>query len=231
MAAQSVASRTDRHHNVDPDDVVLKRAMEMSDWARRNRRLIMALAAAALVAVAGLLYWRYYQAAREASAGAAFFELQQGAEANPAATRTRLASFIAEYSGTHEADEARLLLATLHLNENQARQAVPVLQPLAGDGGSPMAPQAGILLGDAQAQAGDRNAAIAAYLAAAGEAELDYQKAEALERAAMLREQGNDFKGAIELHRQVVEIYEKGSPERLQAEMRLAEAEGRARGR
>ena len=230
MASPSVASRPDRHHNVDPDDVVLQRAMAMSDWGRRNARVIMGLAALALVLVGGFLYYRYLQASNAARAGAAFMAIQQEAESNPAAAKGRLNTFITEHDGTPDADVARLTLASLHLTEGKPREAVAAVQPLAGSG-SPLAVQGKLLLGSAQAQAGDRNAAIASYLAAAEATDLDYLKAQALDRAATLREQGNDFKGAAELYRQIVEMAPKGSMDRSVAEMRLAEVEARARGR
>jgi predicted negative regulator of RcsB-dependent stress response len=231
MAPPSAVSRNPRHHNVDPDDVVLQRAMAMSDWARKNARVVIGVAVVVLVAAAGYLFYRSSQGERAGRAGSEYLQLQQEAETNPAAAKTRLSAFIESYAGTNEADEARLLLASLQLNDKQAKQAAAVLQPLADETGSPLAAQGAMLLGDAQAQAGDRNAAIAAYLTAADRAEMDYLKAEALDRAATLREQANDWKGAAELYRRMVDVTEKGSIERSQAEMRLAEAEGHARGR
>lgn len=231
MASPSVASRPDRHHNVDPDDVVLQRAMAMSDWARRNARVIMTLAAVALVTVGGILYYRYLQHSRAASAGAAFLPIQQLAETNPAAARAQLGNFINDYEGTNEAGVARLTLAALHLSDGKPREAMTAVQPLASDAGSPLAAQASMLLGTAQEQAGDRNAALASYLQAAERTDVDYLKAQALDRAATLREQGNDFKGSAELYRRIVEMAPKGSMDRSVAEMRLAEAEARAGGR
>lgn len=232
MASTSVASRSDRHYHVDPDDRATQRAMAFAAWAKRNRTMIIAAAVIALVLVAGILYYRYDQARQRADASAAYMSVQQAAETagNPAAVTRQLTNFIAAHSGTPEAAEARLALAEIHLRGNEPQKAIEVLrEPAAGS--SPLAVQAAMLLGAAQAEAGQREAAIQTYTQAAERAEAPYLRNEALTEAALVYEQAGNWKGAAELYRRVVDASEKGTMDRTIAEMRLTEAEARAGGR
>lgn len=232
MASSSVASRSDRHYHVDPDDVATQRAIAFAAWAKRNRTMIIVASVAALAVIATVLFLRYSEASKRASAAAAYMEVQQAAESagNPAAVSRQLSSFITVHDGTPEATEARMALAEIHLQNNEPQKAVEVLRDPAG-GSSPLATQASILLGVAQSKAGQRDAAIATLTAAAEGAELDYVRNEALGEAALLHEQAGNWKGAAELYRRMAESLEKGSMDRSIAEMRLAEAEARAGGR
>jgi hypothetical protein len=71
---------------------------------------------------------------------------------------------------------------------------------------------------------------VATYTRVADEARLDFVREEALNSAALLREQAGDYTRAAELYRQLIGMTEEGSFQRSLYEMRLAEAEGRARG-
>ncbi|MDQ3556368.1 MAG: hypothetical protein M3409_06285, partial [Gemmatimonadota bacterium] len=92
----------------------------------------------------------------------------------------------------------------------------------------PLGAQGALLLAAAQAEAGQRDAAISTYLRIAGEAPMRFRQEEALSQAALLRQQGGDAAGAAELYRRLLELAEEGSLERGVYEMRLAEAEGQA---
>lgn len=230
MAAQSLASRS-RRPTPDSEDVVLARALEFSAWARRNARIILIVAVLAAAAVGGLIYYRAYQAGRAERAAADFMQLEQsiGFQADPGVAAADLQRFIARYDGTVYADEARVLLGRLYLQAGQPAQAMPVLQPAARRAGrSPVGAQAGLLLAAAQEQAGDVEAAIASYLRIAREARFDFERQQALEAAATLRQQAGDLGGAAELYRQLVGMTEAGSFERSVYEMRLAEVEQQA---
>ncbi|HEU0079573.1 MAG TPA: tetratricopeptide repeat protein, partial [Longimicrobiaceae bacterium] len=142
-----------------------------------------------------------------------------------------LQDFIRRFDGTIQADQARLLLAKVHLDAGRAKEAVTVLEGVDEGPGTPVGAQGAMLLGAAQSQSGNRQAAIQSYLRAAEAAELEYQQEEALTEAALLRQQGGDFAGAAELFRRLRDMTEEGSFERSLYEMRLAEAEGRALGK
>ncbi len=233
MAAQSIASRSRRPQSVaDADDVFLARALQFSTWARKNIRLLVLAAVTLLLLVGALLYYRFQQAHRLERAATEFVFLEQTAAAGnvPLAVRD-LELFIQRFDGTPYADEARVLLGRLHLQEGEPQRAADVLSPLGGRiRRSPVGPEGSFLLGAAQTEAGDLGAAIDTYLRVARDARMDFHREEALRSAATLRETQADHVGAAELYRQLVEMAEVGSPERSLYEMRLAEAEGRARG-
>lgn len=230
MAAQSVAPRSRQPQRPNSDDVMLARAVEFSNWARKNVRMIAVGATIALLVVGGLLYYRMYQAERMERAASEFMQLEQTVSSGNAQLAQRdLERYANRFSGTPYADEARVALAQIHLQEGRASEAITVIQPIAGDiNGSPVGAQAAMLLAAAQLANGNRDAAIQTYLEVADEAELDFRKTEALTAAALLRFEGGDYAGAAELYGRAVELTEEGSLERSIFEMRMAEAVARA---
>lgn len=233
MASPSVASsRTRTTTSVTDDDVVMVRALQLSTWARRNARVVMGIAAVALLAVAAYLFYGYQKRQSEERASIAFARVEQTALSGNATLAQRdLQDFVRRFDGTIQADQARLLLAKVHLDAGKAREAVTVLEAVDQGPGTPVGAQAAMLLGAAQNQAGNRQAAIQSYLAVADAAELDYEKESALSEAAILRQEGGDFAGAAELYRRLRDMVEEDSFERTLYEMRLAEVEGRALGK
>lgn len=229
MTAQSVASRSRPPRHNDSEDVVMARAVEFTNWARTNIRLIVVAAVVLAVALSGLVYYRSWRASQIERAATAFMQLEQTVGAgNPALAAQELQRYVATYAGTDYASEARLVLARLQLQQGQAAQAIETLQPLASEVDTPMGAQAGLLLGAAQQAAGQTEQAIQTYLRVADQAELGFVQTEALSAAALLRMQGNDFAGAAELYARLVELADENSVERALFEMRRAEAEARA---
>lgn len=230
MAAQSVASRSRKVNPSGSDDVVLARAIQLSNWARANIRIIVAGAVLTALVVGGLLYWRVMQEDRRERAAAAFMQVEATVSSGNVALAARdLEGFIASYGGTDYATEARLLLARVRLQEGQPAQAVEVLAAVdAGAGEGVLGTQAALLRAAAQQAAGQTEQAVQTYLSVAEQAELPYQRQEALQAAAMLRAQAGDHAGAAELYGRLVESTEEGSVERSLYQMRLAEAEAQA---
>lgn len=229
MSAQSVASRSRQPNRSGPDDVVLARALEFSSWARANIRIIVAGTVIVAVALGALLVYRTQQADREQRAAAEFMQLEATVQSGNAALAARdLQTFVTRNSGTVYASEARLLLARIHLQEGKPAEAVQALAPVAGEVDEPLGAQATMLRAAAQQAAGQTDAAVASYLRVAEGAELDYLRQDALTSAAALRAQANDFAGAAELYRRLVEMAEEGSVQRSVYEMRLAEVEAQA---
>jgi predicted negative regulator of RcsB-dependent stress response len=225
--ASSVARRETRRA-VDPDDAMMMRAAEMAAWARKNATTIMIAAAVALVVAGAFLYYQFDRSARAGRASRDYLQLQSALAADTgAAALRRLDSFARQYSGTPEADAARLRMAEEYLRAGRSREAMQALRPVA-DGDGPLSYQGKSLLGAAQAAANQRAQAIATYLEAAEESELNYQKQEALQQAALLREQAGDWRGALELYRRILDTTEEGSLERGIIELRIAESEARA---
>lgn len=229
MASPSAVRERSRT-SVDPDDAVSLRAAELADWARRNARLILGLAVAALLAAGAFLYYQFDQNSRAERASSEFLALQASLQTADSAAATRqLETFARKFPGSVEAAEARLQLGMNHLRAGQPKKAIAELRPVA-EGGTPMAFQATSLLAAAQAADGQRDQAIRTYIAAAGDTDLAYQKQEVLQQAAILREGAGDWKGALELYRQILATTEEGSLERGIVELRIAEAEAHMAG-
>jgi len=227
MASPSAVRERSRT-TVDPDDAVSLRAAELADWARRNARLILGLAVAALLAAGAFLYYQFDKNNRAERASSEFLTLQAALQTADSTAATRqLEAFARKFPDSVEGAEARLQLGMNHLRAGQPKKAIAELRPVA-EGGTPLAFQATSLLAAAQAADGQRDVAIRTYLDAAEDTDLAYQKQEVLQQAAILREGANDWKGALALYRQILETTEEGSPERGLVELRIAEAQARA---
>jgi predicted negative regulator of RcsB-dependent stress response len=229
MAAQSIASRPKRRPQTEPDDVVLARALEFSEWARKNVMLISVLGVAVVVLVGGFFWYRTDQARRLENAAVAFLQVEQSMFVGDDAMAQRdLQLFIQQHGGTPYAEEARVMLGQVHLEGGRPQEAMEVLRPVADRlDRSPVGVQAALLLAAAQEAAGQPAAADETYLRVADRAEMEYRRQEALIGAALLREQAGNHAGAAEIYRRLVATAEPGTPDRLMFEMRLAEAEAR----
>jgi predicted negative regulator of RcsB-dependent stress response len=230
MVAQSIASRPKRPQQTEPDDIVLARALQFTEWARKNIVIVAGAAVVLLVLIAGLIWWRMDRAQRLENAAIEFLQVEQAVLSGEQSIATQeLQLFVQEHSGTPYADEARVLLAQVHLRSDRTAEAIDVLNPVVERmTDSPVGVQAALLLASAQQAADDPDAAIATYLRIADESDLVFRQQEALVGAALLRQQANDWAGAAELYRRLVETTEEGTPERSVFEMRLAEAEAQA---
>ena len=230
MAAPPVAPRSRTPRAAPSDDALYARALEFSEWGRRNIRWIVIAAVVAAVIIGGLLYYRAYQVNRLERAASAFVQLEQSVAAGNAAVAAQdLQLFAQRYDGTPYADEARLLLARIRLQTGEPQAAAEAIQPVADElGSSPMGAQAALLLGAAQAQAGQLTEAVETYLRVAEESRFTFEQQEALLSAAAIREQAGDFAGAAELYRRALDAEAEGTLQRSLLEMRLGEAEARA---
>lgn len=229
MSAQSIAPRSRPASTVDTDDAMMARAIEFAAWARNNRRLVIGGAVIAALLIGGLLYYRMHQANRMEQAAAEFMQVEQTlGSGNTQLAQRDLQRFVQRFGGTTYALEAQLILGRLLLEEGKPQEAVAQLRPVADDVDTPLGASAALLLAAAHQAAGDQEAAVNTYLRLADGAELQYQREEALQSAAVLREQAGDFAGAAELYRRLVELSEEGSLPRSIYEMRLAEVTARA---
>jgi len=230
MAAQSIASRTRRPQQTEPDDVVLARALQFAEWARRNVMLIIAGGVVLVVLLGGLFWYRTDRANRLERAAIEFMTLEQTIRAGDESIAVRdLQLFVQRHDGTPYADEARLMLGRIHLEEGRAQEAQVALQPVSDRiERSPVGAPGALLLAAAQEAAGQPQDAIQTYLRVGDRAPTEYQRQEGLVAAATLREDLGDFAGAAEVYQRLVNMSEEGSQDRTFYEMRLTEATARA---
>lgn len=227
MASHTAARRPASRQNIDSDDALAMRAAEMAAWTRKHGRAVLYAAVAALVLIGGFFWMRMQRANTAQRAATAFLEMQASLPADTAAALRQIVTFADRYEGTADAAIARIQIAQTYLGRNQPKQAIEQLRRVA-DGGTPVAMQARSLLAAAQARDGQRDEAIRTYLQIAEDSELAYEQQQALNEAALLREQAGDWRGAAELYRRILETTEEGSVERSLMEMRIAEADARA---
>jgi predicted negative regulator of RcsB-dependent stress response len=226
-----MASRPRRKPQPEPDDIVLARALEFAEWAKRNIRLIIAGGVAVFLLLGGFMWYRFDREQRMERAAIEFLQLEQSAAmADPAVAVRDLETFVRRFEGTPYADEARVMLAQAQLETGQPAQAIETLGPVADRlERSPVGAQAAMLLGAAHETAGQPEEAVRTYLRVADGARMVFRRQEALLAAASIREQAGDYSGAAELYSRLVATAEEGTMERSIFEMRLAEAEAQAR--
>lgn len=217
-------SRRPPHPSSGPDDVVIATVVEASAWTRsHSRALVIGLAVLAIGIFAAIQYAKYRGEMRERAAIELLQVRETAATGNLPTAVTELEAFIERFDGTPAAAEARLLLGQIQLAQGNAAQAAEAVRPLTEEGDNLIATSAGLLLAGAQETAGEPEEAERAYLRVAEEAELDFQKREALEDAARIRAERGDVDGAVELYDRLIALTEDGSPERDVYEMRRTE--------
>jgi predicted negative regulator of RcsB-dependent stress response len=229
-SSSTVARTRQTSSALHPDDAMALRAAALAAWAKRNARMIIGISAVAVLVVGGLIVWKYSQSQRRAQAAQELLALRANPTVVTAAGSRQLEGFIQKYDGTTEADEARLMLAESRLNAGNPKAAVSELTRLAGSG-SPLAAQAGMMLGSAHAQAGDGAAAIRAYERAGEKTRLRYQRFEALGQAALQHEVVGNHKAAADIYRRLLAEAEPNSQQATIVEMRMTEALAKAGGR
>lgn len=219
------------HQQSTSEDALTERLLQIVLWVKNNLRLVIGGAAVILIAVLATVYSVNMRQARRAEASLRLNEVRQTVlSGNHALSIRDLEAYIARFSGTTSAEEARLLLAHVSLEDAQPATAIEVLGPLARKVGTPLGIPAAFLLGAAYEQNGDAAAAGKTYLRIVEEAPMEYQRREALEHAARIRVAEGDAASAVDLYRRLVGMTPENSPERSFAEMRLAEVSARAQG-
>ncbi len=214
----------------EPDDVFVAKVFEFSTWARKNSQSLILGTVALAVLLAGGLYFRDYRGTLNDQAIAELEVVQQAVaigEVDPA--KALLLQYLERFESTVYAHEARLLLGQIYLRNQETTQAIELLQPANGFLSSPLGPQLGSLLAKAYEQADRWQDADAQYMRVADAAELGFQRREALEDAARVRERLGDYAGAAELYGQILDELDVGNPNRPLYDMRLVEAAHRSR--
>jgi predicted negative regulator of RcsB-dependent stress response len=230
MAAQSTVPRSRRPPQSEPDDVVLARALQFAEWAKRNVAMIVGGGVLAVLLLGGLFWYRTDQARRLESAAIEFMQVEQSVQAGDESIAIRdLQQYIERHDGTPYGDEARVMLGSVYLRAEQPAEAAQVLRPVADRlQRSPVGAQAALLLAASQEAQGQRAEAIQTYVRVGDRAQTLFRRQEGLVNAAILHEESGDFTGAAQIWARLVETTEEGSPDRAQFEMRLAEAQAQA---
>lgn len=229
--ARDPAARRVHREATSPDDAFIARMLELTAWAKQHATAL--IAGGIVVVVAGLAgaYYLNYQGMVKGQAAARLAEVRQVmATGQPAEVIGELDAFVTRFDGTRAADEGRVLLAQVYLEQGQAEKAATVARPLVDDLGEPLAASGAVLLAAAHEASGAPDQAEALYLRIAEQASLPFQRRAALDDAARIRMQRGDATGAVELYRRILETLPDDAPDRRVYQMRLGEAQAASLG-
>jgi predicted negative regulator of RcsB-dependent stress response len=218
------------HRDADAsDDVVAERLFALLAWSRRNARALIVTGTVVVGGSVAAIVYGNAQRVTRAQAAARLNEVRTtAASGNQALAIRDLEAFLQRFGRTAAAQEARMLLAQLHLDAGEPAKAIEILAPMAARADQSIGASAGILLGIAYEHNGNAQQAEATFLRVGERAAMDFQRREALEHAARLRlEQGQPDKAA-ELYQRLRDQAPVGSPGRAIYELRLAEVRARA---
>ena len=180
------------------------------DWIKAHRQLSSWVAAVLFVA-AGLFVWKLVTDRR--SEEAASRELQRARFAfenqNLPLAASELARVVENYSGTHAAEEGRLLLANVRMLQGQPQQAIEVMRNYAPGAGRAFRAQAYGLLGAAYENSGRFRDAAEAYENGAEAGRLDFQKAQLLSDAGRAWTSAADTARAIAAYKRIITDFPK----------------------
>lgn len=213
----------------EPDDKFIFAVERTAAWARTHtRHLIIGGIVLAIVVFAGLYYWES-QRRVEAEAATRLTEVQQTVMTGniPLAIRD-LQAYLATFSGTRPAREARIMLADLLLTQDRHQDAITALGRLPRDLDEPVGIAAAQLLAAAQEGLGDHDAALDTYQRIGRNARFQFQRREALSDAARVALDTGRADLAADLYGQLVQTFEPGDQARAYYEMWQAEAQARA---
>lgn len=215
-----------RKQKDDPDDVFTARVLQLTAWAKNNTRLLVIAGAALVLLVLGGLYYRDFDRARTEQAELRLVEIQQTAmTGNRSLVIQDIETFLVTHGSTRAADEARLILGRLYLEEERPEDAVDVIATLASRPDRPLGAPAAFLLAAAHEAQDEIEKAEETYLHIADRAEMPYQQHQALDAAARIRIEGGEAGQAVELYERILDSIDEDSPERALYELRLAETQ------
>lgn len=232
MARHPTSSRRPKKDAAsEQEDAFLAKVYGASTWAEQNSQMLILLGVVLAVLVGGAFYYVNYRANLTEQAILQLEQIQQGVMVgDQEAAKTQLRTYIGRFDGTPHANEARLLLASLHLEGNAPDEALGVLEDSDLGLGHPLGVQVAILEGKAMEAAGRLDEAEEIYLDVADRAELGFQVVGALADAARVREHSDDVEGAAELYERILEELDETDPQRGYYQMKAAEARVRAEG-
>jgi len=224
MTTRPPATHRPHAQPVATDDAVFAKVAEASAWSRQNSRALLIGLIILAIAVVAAIYYVNYRGRMAARAATELLEVRQTAATGDVPTAiAALEGYVSRFGNTPAGAEARLLLAQLHLAAGNAAQAAESVRPVVDADDPLLATSAGLLMAGALEASGQPEQAEQAYMRVAEDAEMEFQRREALEDAARIRVERGDRAGAVEIYDQLIGLTEEGSAERDVYEMRRTE--------
>jgi len=202
------------------DNDALARAIA---WIKAHRQFSLWVAVV-LVVGGGLLWWNALSTRQsEQNAGRALSSARLAFESrNFPLASSELSRIIANYSGTHAAQEANLLLAQVRLAQGQNQSTIDLLRRFAPDAGREFRAQAYGLLGGAYENVAHPKEAAAAYQLAAEAASMPFLRAQFLSDAGRAWTTAGDTAKAVAAYREIVTKLDSTNSV-MEAKVRLGE--------
>jgi tetratricopeptide (TPR) repeat protein len=228
MTKHPTSSRVHRDDQV-PDDAFVGAVRRIVTFTQDNRNPVLFGAAAILAIAAGAAWFIASQRSLEQTAQARLTQVQQSvASGNTQLAVQDLQTFLATFGSTAAADQARLVLAGLLIQDDRAEEAIDALQDLPERINSPFGLAAARLEASALETLGRYQEAADAYRQIARNARFPYQRRQALSDAARVNLQHVDPAAAADLYQQVLDTFDDQEAGRGYYEMWLAEARAAA---
>lgn len=225
MARHPTSSRVHRDSSKGSDDAFVSGVERTTAWARKHQRSLIIGAVAVIVGAAVVLYYVNYQRTIENQAAARLTELQGTiASGNVQLALRDLQAFVNRFGSTEAGAQARLVLAELLLEQDQAPQVADALGALPDNLDDPLGIPAARLQAAAFEATGESDRAVDLYLRIADAARFEYEAREALTDAARVRLQNGNAEAAADLYERIVDTFEADEQGRGYYEMWLAEA-------
>jgi predicted negative regulator of RcsB-dependent stress response len=221
------------HRAAHEDDKFVSGVLESSIWARQHGKILTIAGVVGLLALLTFLYIRNWRTAVQEKAAAEMSQVRTTVQSgNVQLAQQDLERFVTKYGKTPAGAEAKLMLGQILLQANNPQRAATVLAPLANDVDTPLGFNAALMLAAAQEANKQPDQAERTYLRVADNAVFDFQKREALDRAARLRLDRGNPAGAAQLYERILTTFDEKDPqdavERAVYQMRLAEIKSAA---
>ena len=221
------ASRRQPHTPEHQDDAFVASVLDMSRWATQNRQVLILAGIVLTLVIFGGLYYLNFQRSVATQATNQLESIHQSISISAFEdAKAQLSTYLDNFAGTDQAQEAVVLLGRLHLEAGDAAVAISVLERGSLRLGDALGLQGSSLLARAYEDQGRWADAEALYLRIADRASLEFQIRDALAGAARTRHRQQNVKGAAELYERLLATFEAEDPGRGIYEVRLAEMRG-----
>lgn len=230
MAKHPTSSRVHREDPHGPDDTFVTGIRNTYEWGRQNSRLLSVVLVVIAIGAAVGVWYVSQQRQLESEAAARLTQVQQSVASGNAQLAIRdLEAYLGQFGSTRAADQARLVLAAIYIDQDRVQDAVRALGDLPNDLDKPFGLPAARLHAAAHEEAGNHDEAARTYLRIADRARFDYERREALADAARIRMQNGEPDIAASLYQRVLNLLEEDEPEHGYYQIWLAEAQAEAR--
>lgn len=192
-------------------------------WIKAHRQFSLWVAVI-LVVAGGLVWWNALSTRQsEQNAGRALSSARLAFESrNFPLASSELSRLIANYSGTHAAQEANLLLAQVRLAQGQSQAAIELLRRFAPGASREFRAQAYGLLGGAYENVAHPTEAAEAYQQAAATAPMPFLRAQFLSDAGRAWTTARDTAKAVAAYRDIITQLDSTNTV-MEAKVRLGE--------